>query len=764
MKFKKSYLVMAPAILMGVQSNLATSQVLEEVVVTATKRETSSIETPLSLETFSGEQIENAGIRNLEDLSAQVPNVIMGEGLTAQSIIIRGAGSGQERSFEQAVAMFVDDVYMPRSRQYRSPFFDVKQVEVLRGPQAVLFGLNATAGTVLINSGTTRAGDDSFLKLRAGYETEYAGYNVEAVAGGTLSKNLGARLAVRQADTGDGFFRNEFTGQDETYSEETVARLSLSWDVTDKLNLLFKYYVADAQMTGNMGEAFGATANALSSDSQLNWRRNTDPKLANVFNDGPAGFDHDVENISLRGDYNMDSGHVLTGVVSYAKADFLQVVNTAELPGEFFSNSLTEEYEQTALELRLASPVDRTLSYIAGVYIEDNELFNDIETALGGAFLTPTLGLPFPFAVVNRSTGAIDTERMSAFVQATWNISDTFRLIGGVRYTDEQKDYKRERLACPIYSAPGDGTFTRVSDLPEFPVVPPLGPVLFGALCGTPSFDDDRSSDALMPELIAQWDVSDQSVLYLKAAESSKSGGFAMGAPAQELAEYGDETATTMELGWKTRFWGGRAELNLAVFNTQFDDLQLNSFVNDSSGIPRGVVSNAGKSTSEGFEAELNLAASDWLTVGGSIGYLDAEYDDFENGPCYAGEPTADPGGQICDKSGDTPAFAPEYSGSLYANMSVPLGSKMLLLGGVTMSFSDDYFTDGALTPSAVQDSYERWDANIGIADSENTWSIMLIGRNLSDEVVNNLTQPLIADVGYVSIPRTLTLQGTYTF
>lgn len=764
MKLRNSYLAMVPAILMGGQTAVVNAQALEEVVVTATKRETSSIETPLSLETFSGDQIVNSGMRNLEDLTVQVPNVIMGEGLTAASINIRGAGSGQERAFEQAVAMFIDDVYMPRSRQYRSPFFDIQQVEVLRGPQAVLFGLNATAGTILINTGTTRAGDEAFLTLRGGYEFEYEGYNVEAVTGGTLGESLGARLAVRYNDTGDGFFENEFTGEDETSTEETLFRVSLSWDASEKLNFLFKYYNADADMTGNMGEAFGSTADLLSGDGELDWKRNTDPALTQIFNDGPAGFDHDVENLSLRGDYNFESGHVLTGIFSYSEADFLQVVNTAELPGEFFSNSLLEEYEQTALEIRLASPIDRKLSYIAGIYAEDNELFNDIKTGVGRPFLSGALGTDFPFAVETRSTGKVDTERLSAFLQLTWNITDSFRLIGGARYSEEDKDYDRERLNCPIYAAPGNGTFTYISDLPDFPVVPTLGPVLFGALCGTPSFGDDRSSDNLMPELIAQWDISASSVTYLKAAESNKSGGFAMGAPAQSLSEYDDESATTIELGWKTRFWDGRGELNLAIFHTEYEDLQLNAFVNDETGIPRGVVSNAGKSTSEGFEAELNVAVTEWMTLGGSLGYLDAEYDDFKNGPCYAGEPTLDPGGQICDKSGDAPPYSPEYSGAVYADISAPIGANLLLLGGVTLSFSDDYFTDGALTPEAVQDSYERWDANIGIADESDTWSVMLIGRNLSDETVNNYTQPLVANVGYPGTPRTVALQATYKF
>ena len=124
------------------------AQVLDEIMVTATKRETTLQDVPASIEAVSGDEIVKANIVNLEDLADFLPNVTIANGLTNGIVAIRGLGSGQDRSFEQSVALFVDGVYKPRSRQYRAPFFDLERVEVMRGPQAVLYGLNATAGTV----------------------------------------------------------------------------------------------------------------------------------------------------------------------------------------------------------------------------------------------------------------------------------------------------------------------------------------------------------------------------------------------------------------------------------------------------------------------------------------------------------------------------------------------------------------------------------------------------------------------------------------
>lgn len=732
---------------------------LEEVLVTATKRVTTEMETALSIQTITGEALEKNNLVNLDDIAAFTPNVDIANGLTHASISIRGIGSGQERSFEQSVAMFIDEVYMPRSRQYRAPFFDMERVEILRGPQAVLFGLNATAGTVNITTASSRPGDEGFLRVTGGYEVEYGGYTADVVTGGGIGENLGLRLAARYRDTGDGFYKNTVTGEDENSLEEKIIRGSLVWTPTQDLRITGKLNWAQGEELGEFGEPFGATAAAITGDGDLDWSRTTDPGLSSVVTDAPAGFDHET----MYGMANIEwalGDYTLTGIVSHSADDYDFVVNTAQMPAPAFASILYEDFEQTSAEIRLESPAGRFFEYLAGIYWSDSTLETSLNTVLGPMLLQPALGIP---AAINSAYLAdTDTETLSGFFSATFNINDDMKLIAGGRYSDQQKDLDRDRLDCYFHLYNGD-------DNPIFQTVPDelINVAGLGALCGqTGDVKDSFDSDNFMPEIAFQWFYSDTGMAYAKWGESVKAGGLTFSnVPNPIYNSYDDEMAEGFEIGMKTRFWGGRAEFNVAGFYTTFEDMQLNSFVpNPETGIPDAVVANAGEATNKGVEAEFNVAATDWLIVGASVGYLDSSFDTFDAGPCYAGEDMDGSLPGTCDKAGlDTPN-SPRWSGNAYADMSLPITSNLLLTGGVNVGFSDEYYTEGAIDPAALQDSYTRWDARVGIEPVDGRWSLAVIGKNLSDEAINSFTQPLVGYLGYIGQPRTVTVQGTFTF
>ena len=174
---------------------------LEEVIITATKRVESIQEIPMSIQAVTGESIQERGITSLDQLSATMPSFQVGDSLLTTSISMRGMGSQPERGFEQSVGMFIDGIYMPRSRQYRAPFMDAARVEILRGPQAVLFGLNSTAGAVNIITNSTMPGDEFSSDVTVGYETEYEGVTVQGYVGGSVGDTVGLRLAGNTAMT-----------------------------------------------------------------------------------------------------------------------------------------------------------------------------------------------------------------------------------------------------------------------------------------------------------------------------------------------------------------------------------------------------------------------------------------------------------------------------------------------------------------------------------------------------------------------------------
>ena len=733
---------------------------LEEVIVTATKRAESTQDIPMSVQAVSGERLEAMAISDLSDLATTIPNFSIGDGLTTNLITMRGVGSGEDRSFEQSVSMFVDGIYMPRSRQTRTPFFDADRVEVLRGPQAVLFGLNSTAGAISIHSAVNNPGDEFEARITGEYETEYEGGKGTLVVGGSPLDSLGLRLALETGDTGDGYIDNDTLGE-QGDSESTVARLSAVWEATDKLMVTAKYNYADYEVHGQLAEAVNRAASDLENgDGKLNWKNSGIGELLPLLNGvssntlNKPGSEQEVGNFSLNLDYLLGE-HTLTGLFGYSDYDYTLATdldsiaeNGLGLPGYSIDAVSYEEYEQTSFELRLTSPGGQTVDYVVGVYYQDSTLKAEQPAAV---LAGPGIGLPLD--IIERGNNLFDQDATlwSGFASLTWNMTERMRVIGGVRYSDDDKDWDR--------SATCENSFDLGSNWTE-------GNLGLGACSSVVSAGGNVSSDKWMPELVAQYDLGDETMVYAKYSESAKSGGAATVTSIQEdQIVYGSETANGFEVGLKTRFADGRAEFNAVAFYTEFDDLQVKTgFVSE--GRIQNIVSNAGEATTQGVELDSRWAATDWLTLGGALAYLDAEYDDYKGAVCNtSGSLPASPDGVGCDASGEDLPFSPEWSGSAFADLTVPITSGLNLFGNVTVSYSDDYFSDGTLEPELLQESYTKFDASIGVGASDGRWNVSAIGKNLSDEEINMSGQALGAyDIAYLMPPRMVVVQATWRF
>lgn len=735
---------------------------LEEIVVTATKRSVSTQEIPMSLEVVTGDDLKAYRINGFDDLSANIANFVVAEGITQNNVVMRGLGSLGDRGFEMPVSLFVDDVYSPRSRQYRLPFMDAERVEVLRGPQAVLFGLNSTAGAVNIVSRSNMPDDPFSSEVTLGYESEFSGWFAGFTVGGGMTDTLGVRLAYEHFDTGDGFYSNAGTGASENAKTQDALRLSLMWLPTDDLTVSGKFSWAEYDIEdGSFGEIANGIGSALEpTDGVANWVTSADTYLADRQELHPPGGTSDFASATVKVDYEMES-HTLTGIASYS--DFYFVLSTdidmtvgGFIPGAVFPIGVwaaaATDYEQTSFELRLASDTGQTLEYILGLYYQDGDYYEPTDNG-SEALLLNSIGPAFDAFFNTRTGGAVqsDTTLWSAYAALTWNISDVFRLTGGLRYTDEQKDGVRTGFC---FGDTGGGNFIQL----------PHG---FGALnCPTIDFaEDSLDFGEAMPEIAAQWDVSDNVMLYAKAGRTYKSGGFATANSATiDTFSYDPEEATGIEAGMRSRLADDRVELNVSIFSTDYKDLQVNSFQTDNLGNTLASVKNAGEATSEGLEADLRWAANDWLQFGASIAFLNGEYDKYEEGPCSRTEGAAT-GGTICDFSGRQMPFAADSSGSVSAAIDTPLGSSMRFLAGVVVSYSDGYFTDTTLEPDLMQDSWTKVAARVGIADADNRWDLVLSGLNLTDEAILTGANILFGyDIVYLGAPRTVTLQGSMRF
>jgi iron complex outermembrane recepter protein len=764
LQLKKSYLMMAPAIVMAAQSTLVQAAQLEEVLVTATKRQQTAQDIPMSVEVMSGDTIDRNSIRDMADLSASVPSFIVTESAGDRNITMRGMGSpSAQRGIEQAVAMYVDGVYKPRSKQYYSAFLDVDRVEILRGPQAVLFGINATAGAINILSRSNRPGDEFEAKIKIGTELEDGGEIAEIAVGGGIGDTLGVRGVFKYEDL-DGFADTNSGpgGQEENMS----GRLSLVWEPSENFTLTAKGDYFDVTYEGQLSEQICAlpTEQCQFNSPDLSSRFPSSPSNSYEHDtpaldltgelDGP-GYEIDGYNISLQLDWMLGE-HTLSAI--FSDSEFDHVMGNDFDSGAFVAPNVhgmsadsfgEENFEQQTLELRLVSPGDEFIDYAVGVYYQDSDMedrASSMATFIEQAGLFDVLGplvglekgpegpwdIPFGFGHVSQ-----DQELWSAYANVTFNLTDSLALTVGGRYTDETKTVERSR-SCGTAS---DGLNTvedsagtgACATYDAFLGVLGLSGTFYATPENTVGTKQDLDTDNFLPEVSIAWDFHDNHNLWARYAASAKSGGMSssFGAIPGNLT-FDEETVDAYEVGIKSRFADGRGELNATAFYNQYEDLQVTSIT-----LAGSVVDNAGEATIQGIEVDGRYLLADWLTIGASVAWLDAEYDEFDTAACAAGPSKSKPNGDgSCDASGLEPPMAADFTYNVFADAIFPLSDNLNLIAGLSASGSTDYVTEGTFNENMRQDDWDMYNGYIGIEQADGQWNINLAGRNLGDEVL----------------------------
>ncbi len=740
---------------------------LEEVVVTAQKREESLQDVPIAITAVSGDTLRAGNVKNLQDLSASVPNLYVAESFAGDAMFVRGLGSGQSNvGFEQAVGQVVDGFFYGRSRFSRISFLDVQRVEVLKGPQGSLIGKNTTAGA--INITTARPTDEYEGWITGLYEFEAdEGYDVEGAVSGPLTDALRGRLAFKYSDR-DGFIENTTTGEDDVSREDLLLRATLAWDVSDNVEMMLQYQYGDLDHEGGnnqysfcdkttdqngpapgLGGAPGENltdtlSRTFGDDCRANYKRTgAAPKNGKNVEGKETEFDTYAFTIN----WELEA-HTITSLTGYATYDYVDLQDGDRSPAEAVLPEFAEDYEQWTQEIRIASALGEDYDYIAGLYFMDKEQDTDYLLHFN---IPPTVQSRNVFTNEEGTTYAI-------FGQYTRHLNEAWDVSLGGRYTYEDKEATSIQYGGALYSTVPDPGCT--SPVP--------------GVCDTHQLKDDFDEDDFSPTINVQWRPTDDAMYYASIRRGFKAGGFdhfLVGSNSDpDLGRrfvFDSEDVTAFELGTKLTLADGAAQLNAAVFRSEFDDLQLASFLDPSSAI--NTVTNASGATSQGAELDITWRATRALTLFGAVAYLDSTYDDYDDAPCYSLQTAAE--GCVNnrqDLSDKDLQFASDWKASASAEYVWSLAGDLELIGFIQVLYVDEFPLSPDLDPKLVQDEYVKVDARIALTNLENTWEVALIGRNLDDETTTSYGDDIPGQAGSVwrsvDAPRAIALQATFRY
>lgn len=841
----KKYMFMCSAAAMLMQVSPAFAQTeaqaeaesagLDEIIVTATKRSENMQKVPISVLAASGDDMQEMAVTNARELTATMPAVKVALSPIGNFVFVRGIGTpGINQGIEQSVSIFHDGIYMGRSQLSRAPFLDVERVEVLRGPQSILFGKNTIGGAIHVIA--KKPGDEFEAEIGGLYgrfdERELSGY-----VSAPLAEGVGIRISGRKYDH-DGYLTNVMTGRKAGGRDEWTLRGQIAIEPTDSTSINLKWEHSQF----NQGEQttqlavfnpFNANATAFSGLNTL--LRNTatgsttpeawDLERA-VINDGGVLLGQVVPAFrGLRGFPNlqessrnrMDVGTItieqeigdatLTSVSGFAKYDYRDICDCDFAAIPLIQVDARENYKQYSQELRLASPKGVPVEYIIGGYYHHTKLNYRAIDSFGSAMAYSLLGLPTPLLLPNLTRDYTFDQKQtmwSAFAQGTWNVSDTTRLVAGLRWFTDKKsaqhvlnksltggwDYSAlaalpaGTIAFGNTAAEYDRFLTSAfGTTPIAPGAPTPGfltEAVFAGLLGTQEHNISRSrSESKVNWVVtAQHDFNPDVMAYATVSTGTKGGGFDArylrdSANTGGYFSYEPEKATNYEVGLKSTLFNNILRLNLAAFRVDVQNYQVSVF----DGATAFLVVNAAKARSQGVELELAWAASDHLTISGAASYLDAKWLSFPFAPCWQSPATENRGNCIGrgtasahrDSSGAGLAYAPEFSGNLNVAYSRPISDALKAGLTVNLAYSSSYSNSAEGDPIyMVQPEYAKIDARLSLGNIDDKWEIALLGKNLTDQLTshNSNNQPLVPGNGFrlTDTPRTYAVQARFRF
>jgi iron complex outermembrane receptor protein len=731
---------------------------MEEIVVNARGVEEGLQDAPIAVSAFTGDTLDYRGVDSLNQIERFVPSLTLqnnpsfGGASNSAAIYLRGVGQKEFLpTTEPGVGLYVDGVYVARSVGAILDIIDIERLEVLRGPQGTLFGRNTIGGAISIatrkpepggefgGSLSAAAGTDSLLHLRGTVHIPVS--DSFAIRGSLASMTQDGY--VERADGIDLGDDDTFTGRvsfafqpSDSFSALITADMTRDRENGPALELIGIDFTDLSQLQGvvlappppmafihNVTTAALGPGQPCAATDPAGNGVTSNPASANCYDaryigaDGkdegtaPAYSETDVFGLSATLDFNLSDTLAIKSITAYRELDSDFARDGDHSPHRISQFEDTLDQEQFTQELQLIGTHDR-LDWILGAYYfsEDGNNVNTLD-----------------FTVSNfRSGGQFDNTAWAAFAQATYDVTDKLHLTLGGRYTDEDKSFTPDQIIYNNYYA----GFSNLVP-PGNPLAALDAPFLQAGSRILPLLEKEISISEFTPMANLAFDLSDRTMIYLTYSEGFKSGGFTQrvfppvvagftappGTPDIDLIPtYEPEFVEVIEAGIKLDLLDGRLRINGAVFQTDYEELQVQVF---NSVAP--VTRNIGEASIEGVELELSASPADGWFIEGSLSMLNAEYDNI------------DTANTLILKSNDFERV-PETMASVGVSKEFLLASSGSVMLRADWSYRSETYNDAYNTPLLETDSYSLIDASVRWTNQQGDWSVILSGRNLSDE------------------------------
>ncbi len=683
---------------------------LEQMIVTARKREEALQEVPVAVTAFDEQALAEFGFNHIIDVADVVPNLNISTVWAASNpfISLRGLGNGGDfnPNIDSAVAVYIDEVFLQAPAGRLGQMFDLAQVEVLRGPQGTLYGKNTTGGT--INMASRKPGDE----FEANVELTGGNYDLWSFQGGVsiplIEDTLTARFAI-VSNARDGTAKNLYDGAPLNDIDNQAGRAVFVLTPSDSLSatLTAHRFENDSKQHVGKGQVL------LNEDGEIERRPDGQIDLTNAVQDagGFNGFaddpDHYRLNVNNEGYEDVETWGAslivvndwerfsLTSVTGYNDTERDLFIDFDYSPNDIGENANSDRAHSFSQEVRLSYDNGKNLAAIGGLYYFDGNTKTDARFGWFNA--------TFP-----RVQHKQKTESYAVFTQATYDLNDKWSISPGIRYTDEKKDFRM-----------------RSDFLVEQLVPETFGPNVGIASTVIPPTRDDQSWSKVSGKLSVDYQLDDDVLLYLSWSRGFKSGGYRLPTTRPDLAgtTVDPEELDAWEFGIKSSWFERKMQANLSAF--YYDSQDLHVFSLNSSDIGADfVVNNAESATLYGAELELTATPAAGLELMLNVGWLpEAEYDEF----------IFDPGGAAEDLSGDRMQFTPKYDISAVAQYRWPIGDRSTLRGRVEWSRQGSSYSSPFEQDRLQVPSYSLTHAALTYA-LDDRYEVEAWVRNLTDE------------------------------